>query len=436
LNFLSPAAPSEGASSQSVVTARAEATTMSARAALNSGIGETSSGKDHARKERAGSSVAERWGCAGSVEIIGNRWQAPHRGLLTMTSSDLGSLNADALGPVVLGRWWGAAIQGHALFLVVNLCCCASPPQLPRVDGRGDRPSGNHNARYCKTGTQQFEIPQVERGRTMMARAEMWVNWNVEVSFEPQETALSEQNRLLLEEAVAANLGRADIVRISVVGPSMELDSDNVLNKLRKESIYEFFYELGIGRERFEETEQTDERSSKNPGVFSFKALVTSSPESVEYAPPLGHDFLQDSAPSVRSGIRLIRIHHRPLAARIVLRHAVQEGVASSEECWLALEGIGLSFMQEKSYSAALPWFEKALIVNNKHPRSQYNIACSYCRLGQKTDCLSHLKISFELASQDGDLSQGIRDWTWRAQHDPDLELIRSEPAFMELMQP
>jgi serine/threonine protein kinase/Flp pilus assembly protein TadD len=72
----------------------------------------------------------------------------------------------------------------------------------------------------------------------------------------------------------------------------------------------------------------------------------------------------------------------------------------------------------------ALEWTRRALAVDPEDPAVLYNIACSYSKLGMTDDAIACLEKALE---------QGEWYKAW-AEHDSDLDLIRSHPRFQALL--
>ena len=66
----------------------------------------------------------------------------------------------------------------------------------------------------------------------------------------------------------------------------------------------------------------------------------------------------------------------------------------------------------------------RALAVDPEDPAVLYNIACSYSKLGMTDDAIACLEKALE---------QGEWYKAW-AEHDSDLDLIRSHPRFQALL--
>jgi adenylate cyclase len=72
----------------------------------------------------------------------------------------------------------------------------------------------------------------------------------------------------------------------------------------------------------------------------------------------------------------------------------------------------------------ALEWTRRALAVDPEDPAVLYNVACCYARLGMTDDAVACL----EKALQQG---EWYKAW---AEHDSDLDLVRSHPRFQALL--
>ena len=66
----------------------------------------------------------------------------------------------------------------------------------------------------------------------------------------------------------------------------------------------------------------------------------------------------------------------------------------------------------------------KAIELNPTDQLMQYNAACFYSQLGDKKQAIETLKKA---------ISSGYKGYDWM-KHDPDLDVLRNEPEFIELM--
>jgi tetratricopeptide (TPR) repeat protein len=83
----------------------------------------------------------------------------------------------------------------------------------------------------------------------------------------------------------------------------------------------------------------------------------------------------------------------------------------------LALSGLGES-------ERARDWNRRALKMEPDDPSVLYNIACVFARESLATDAIAALTKAVD---------NGFGHWQW-IEHDNDLDSIRSEPAFIELL--
>jgi serine/threonine protein kinase/Flp pilus assembly protein TadD len=82
------------------------------------------------------------------------------------------------------------------------------------------------------------------------------------------------------------------------------------------------------------------------------------------------------------------------------------------------------ALIQANQRDRALEWTQRALAVDPEDPAVLYNVACSYARLGMSEKSITCL----EKALQQG---EWYKAW---AEHDSDLDAIRSEPRFQALL--
>ena len=74
----------------------------------------------------------------------------------------------------------------------------------------------------------------------------------------------------------------------------------------------------------------------------------------------------------------------------------------------------------------ALEWADLSAEMESEDPRTNYNLACVYSLLGETNKSLDHLELSIK-----GGRSVSLIEW---AETDPDLESVRGEPRFQELL--
>ena len=74
----------------------------------------------------------------------------------------------------------------------------------------------------------------------------------------------------------------------------------------------------------------------------------------------------------------------------------------------------------------ALEWADLAAVIESEDSRTNYNLACVYSRLGKFDKSIYHLELSIRGG-------RSVKQIEW-AETDPDLEPVRSQPRFQELM--
>jgi adenylate cyclase len=74
----------------------------------------------------------------------------------------------------------------------------------------------------------------------------------------------------------------------------------------------------------------------------------------------------------------------------------------------------------------ALEWADLAAVIDSQDSRTNYNLACLYSLLGKFDKCISHLELSIKGG-------RPVRHLEW-AKTDPDLENVRHQPRFQELL--
>ena len=84
----------------------------------------------------------------------------------------------------------------------------------------------------------------------------------------------------------------------------------------------------------------------------------------------------------------------------------------------------GINLAENGETDKASDEAKKALAINPSDPLMQYNASCFYSQLKEKKLAIESLKNAFEA---------GYQDYEW-VKRDSDLENIRQEPEFIELM--
>jgi hypothetical protein len=89
-----------------------------------------------------------------------------------------------------------------------------------------------------------------------------------------------------------------------------------------------------------------------------------------------------------------------------------------------AYNGVGVTYRMRNDLAGALSWYKKALAVDPDFGDAYYNMACVYALQGRKQLALRYLQIA---ALNGYATADGIGA-------DPDLELLRNEPAYHALV--
>jgi len=89
-----------------------------------------------------------------------------------------------------------------------------------------------------------------------------------------------------------------------------------------------------------------------------------------------------------------------------------------------ALNNLGVLHLHEKSYSAARKCFEKALRLKPDYVDPYYNLACVCAAQGQAQQGLRYLEKAISM-------DRNVKKW---AKEDPDLDPLRGEPRFREIV--
>ena len=116
----------------------------------------------------------------------------------------------------------------------------------------------------------------------------------------------------------------------------------------------------------------------------------------------------------------------RTLALGIALAAALGAPAARAQDTeeYSRLFQLGIDQLQAKKYDESVESFKKAIAINSNSPESYYNIACAYSLKGEKDKAIDWLAESF---------AHGFDDEKHIAA-DKDLDPIREEPRFKELM--
>ena len=89
-----------------------------------------------------------------------------------------------------------------------------------------------------------------------------------------------------------------------------------------------------------------------------------------------------------------------------------------------ALNNLGVVYLHGGKYSDARNYLEKAIRLNPGYVDPYYNLACLFAMTGDQEQGLRYLRKAISMNSQ-------VKDW---AVKDPDLENLRSLPAFGDLI--
>ena len=88
-----------------------------------------------------------------------------------------------------------------------------------------------------------------------------------------------------------------------------------------------------------------------------------------------------------------------------------------------ALNNLGVIYLHGKKYSDARSYFEKAIRLNPGYVDPYYNLACLFTVNGDQEKALRYLRKAVSMHPQ-------VKEWAGK---DPDLENLRSLPAFGDL---
>ncbi len=89
-----------------------------------------------------------------------------------------------------------------------------------------------------------------------------------------------------------------------------------------------------------------------------------------------------------------------------------------------ALNNLGVVYLHGGKFSDARIYLEKAIRLNPGYVDPYYNLACLFAMTGNQEQGLRYLKKAISMDSQ-------VKDWALK---DPDLENLRSLPAFGDLL--
>ncbi len=89
-----------------------------------------------------------------------------------------------------------------------------------------------------------------------------------------------------------------------------------------------------------------------------------------------------------------------------------------------ALNNLGVVYLHGGKFSDARNFLEKAIRLNPGYVDPYYNLACLFSMTGDQEQGLRYLRKAVSMDSQ-------VKDWALK---DPDLENLRSLPAFGDLM--
>lgn len=89
-----------------------------------------------------------------------------------------------------------------------------------------------------------------------------------------------------------------------------------------------------------------------------------------------------------------------------------------------AFNGVGVTYYARQDYDEALSWYKKSLEVNPNFGDAFYNMACIYSLTKKKDLAFRYL----DIAAMNGFVQPQVLE------EDPDLQNIRSEPRFQEIL--
>ena len=84
-----------------------------------------------------------------------------------------------------------------------------------------------------------------------------------------------------------------------------------------------------------------------------------------------------------------------------------------------------MHYHNEKSYTQALEYFEKAINADSKYSQAYYNKACTHSLLSQKDKAIADLKKAMEFDAE---------EFKEKAKKDSDFDVIRGDEEFVELL--
>jgi len=101
-----------------------------------------------------------------------------------------------------------------------------------------------------------------------------------------------------------------------------------------------------------------------------------------------------------------------------------EKALRADPGCVVALNNLGVIHMNERDYLAAQIRFEKAIRLKPEYVDPCYNLACLFALTDQPKQGLRYLKRAVALSPQ-------AKAW---AKEDPDLEKLRHQPEFQEIV--
>ena len=162
---------------------------------------------------------------------------------------------------------------------------------------------------------------------------------------------------------------------------------------------------------------------------ISYSWLDLSGPQATTKDPPkpknagLAPDPVPDKTTDADALYQVGKTHHRNGRlgeAKIFYGKALKADAG----CVAALNNLGVILMTEKNYHEARSRFEKAIRLKPGYVDPCYNLACLFALTGQPEQGIRYLKRAVSLHPQ-------VKAW---ALEDADLEKLRNEPGFAEIV--
>jgi len=136
-----------------------------------------------------------------------------------------------------------------------------------------------------------------------------------------------------------------------------------------------------------------------------------------------GPTSIREKAPDVKALYQVAKTHHAG-GQLTEAKTFYEKALVADPGFVLALNNLGVILMAERDYPSARTHLEKAVRLEPDCVDACYNLACLFALIDEPEQGLKYLRRAISLSPK-------VRAW---AKEDGDMERLRKEPAFRELM--